>query len=234
MSDIVPDTIKSDEQVAIEASETILTEKQEKRKETLKDLLSHEALISHKAPFRHASGQYGGSVVPSPDVVENRRKLLKDREAYVSLLIAEARKREAKLNKTARKAGYFAMGTKSVGILSGIASAVLVAASPANAATVAGLSALSSGSAAFQDTAVEIGLSTVVAEAQREALKAGANTAYIELANTPWEYLYSLAGYADQTDWSGEMKKLGAAIVKLEAAIRFTEFEIKITGTAKD
>lgn len=227
VSDIVPNTIKSDSQIALEKSGKIFGQVESEYKKS-RDALS-----------KLARSKQDGRM--TADVAEYRRTLLDERKAYVSLLIAEARKREAKFSKTARKAGYFAMGTKSVGILSGIAAAVLVAASPANAATVAGLSALSSGTVAFQDTAVEIGLSTVVAEAQREALKGGIYKAYVADANggdslkdAPWEYLYSLAGNATQEKWNEEMMKLGKAIVTLEAAVRFARFEIKITGTAKD
>ena len=216
---MVPNALKSNEQIQLED----LTKKKELA-------IAANAELMGKLESALTTAQDGKLTT---DIAKYRRLYLRERQAYVSSLLAEEAEREAQLNKKSKKSGYFALGTKSIGIFSGIASAVLVAASPANAATVAGFGALSSGSAALQDTASSVGYSTVIADAQLEALKTATNTAYLELKNTPWDYLFSLAGSADQTTWDGEMKKLGSAIISIEAAVRFTKFEIKVSGTAQ-
>ncbi len=209
----IPDMFKSDEQVQLDKAKGKLAEAQN----------------DQKIKADHLKG------VPVPDIETRksevtiyRRAMLDQRRTYVQELIAEYKTREAELKKKAARAGYFALGTKSVAIASGIASAILVAASSANAAIVAGLIALSTGTVAFQDTAEGVGYSTVISEGQLEALKGVVNTAYLKFQDVIWEYLYSYAGYAEQKDWDAEMKKLGSAIVGLEAAIRYTKYEIKV------
>jgi hypothetical protein len=171
---------------------------------------------------------------PTTPIVEYRRLFLDGRKHYVeNVLIAEYDIREAELKKKLNNAGYFALGTKGVGISAGIASAILVTASPANAAIVAGLGALTSGTVAFQDTASSVGYSTAIVQAQIEALKTAVNTAYCNNNDVPWEYLYSYAGCAKQAEWNAKMLKLGQKIESIETAIRFTKYEIKITATDK-
>ena len=168
------------------------------------------------------------NAILTPPMVNYRIKFLNERRAYMNVLVAEFDRREALLERKACNAGYLALGTKATGIGAGIASAILVAASPANAATVAGLGAVGAGSAALQDTAVGIGYSTTVAQAELEAFKTSVGSAYNDLGNAPWEYLYAFSEHANQTDWDAQMKILGAAIVRVESAVRFTKYEVQI------
>ena len=168
----------------------------------------------HQAEQEKQAAELAQAILPDSnsvitgDVAQYRRQFLDERRLYVATLVKEYKEREAELNKRAKNAGYFALSTKAAGITSGVAAALLVAASPANAATVAGLSAFSTGTIAFQDTASDIGYTTLISRGQLEALKSDVNAAYLEFKEVPWEYLYSYAGYANQIDWDTQMKAL--------------------------
>lgn len=210
--------VKSDEQIEKEKTQEKLEEAQRKQGDKEGALLALSKTVTPPdGPITDAVAQY-------------RRAKLDERKAYVATLIAECENREAELKKKAKRAGYFALGTKGVGVASGITSALLIAVSPANAGIVAGLGAFSSGTAALQDTASSIGYSTVIAEQQLEAHKGSVYKAYTNFGDVPWDYLYSYAGYASQEQWDKEMKQLGKAIVGFEAAIRYTTYEIKFTA----
>lgn len=213
---LVPDFVKSAAQIKLDNATAQLTASQAEQK-TQAAKLARASVPKSDTPITEA--QY-------------RRLFLDERKQYVATLVEEYNQLEAKLEKKARNAGYFALSTKAVGIASGVAAAILVAASPANAATVAGLSALTTGTIAFQDTASDIGYSTLITLGQIEALKTAVNTAYLKFKTVPWEYLYSYAGHANQADWDKEMKGLGGAIVQFEAAVRYTKYEVKVTATS--
>lgn len=217
LKNAVPDILKSREQIQVEKTEAALLDIRGSQ------ILKYQNLAKIVPP---ATKQITG------DVAEYRRNFLGIRRGDIVSLLKEFEDREAKLKKDATRAGYFMLGTKSLGIVSGIASAVLVAASPANAATVAGLAALSSGTAAFQDTATEVGYSTVIAQTQLEAMKEATAKAYDELKKVPFDYLDSYAAIATQEQWDAEMRVLGSAIIELEKAVRMTKFEIKISPSS--
>lgn len=221
----VPDLIKSHEQIKIDRAE--------------KKLEDNKKDCGTKTKQLEAKLQVVNALMPKTDspvteaVAEYRRLLLDDRQCYVQTLLDEHAKNEAILEKKMKNASYLALGTKSIAICSGIASAVLVAASPANAVYVAGLGAVSSGTAAFQETAEGVGISSAIAEEQLEVMKDDVKTAFLKFTAVPWDYLYSFAGYANRSEWDDQMKKLGGVIVELEAAVRFTSYEVKVTARTK-
>ena len=132
----VPDVLKSQEQIKVDQAMEAFEIAQQKQKDLAAALTPHLP-----AP--------GGQI--ANEIITNRRDYLGEREAHVKLLVAEFNLKITALEKKSKKSGYFALGTKGLGIASGIASATLVAASPANAAIVAGLGAFSAGVLVFED-----------------------------------------------------------------------------------
>lgn len=158
---------------------------------------------------------------------------MQEREAYLKTLRAELNVKIVSLEKKAMDSGYFDLGATGLGIASGIASAVLVVASPANAATVAGLGAFSSGILAFGDKATEVGYSTIAAHKQISVLKGSAHVAYTGFKKVPWEYLHAIVATADKPKWEKAMETLGAQIVAFEAAVRYTKFDVELVTKTK-
>jgi len=221
---IVANTIRSNEQIE-------LNEKEDKYDKVKKEFKAKEANLATTLKEMEISLSVKEGKIPAP-VVQARRNYLEIKELYVELLKAAIDLKIAGLNKQARQAGYFALGNKAVGIGSGIASAALVVASPANAVWVAGLTTFSTGLIAFEGRAEELGFSTLVANIKNDAIKKKAAKALGGFNEINFEYLYPYSSNATQKDWTTAMQKIGNAILKLEVALRYTPSNvvIKIEG----
>ncbi len=199
----VIDFIKSEEQIGLD-----------KAKSKYKDALSeHNVAIKELKPTNVVG-------------MDAQRAYIKERRAYVEMLKAELDTKIAKLEKKAKNSGYFGLGSKAAGILAGIASAILVAASPANTPYVAGLTGFSTGLIAMEGTISERG---ITAESQIEELKKAAHKSYVDnFREVNFDYLHSLAGTEDNQKWTNEMSKLGKGIVEFESVVKYTGFGVKL------
>ncbi len=103
--------------------------------------------------------------------ISARREYLKDLSASHTSAVLDAQKTLEGMKEAATRYSVLNFAIGGTGILSGITSAVLVAASPANAAAVAGFNALTTGVVGFQTLAGNEGFSrATVAETHRKVL----------------------------------------------------------------
>ena len=204
--------IKSDEQIAIDEAKA-------KSEKAEKDYKAYEP----KEPSLILKMDIPAGVVKIPTtVVEARREYLYGKKKEVDKFKASIDEKIKTIEKEAKKASYFAVSLKGMGIATGIASTALVAASPANAVWVAGLGAFTTGALAFEGRAKEVGFSTDIYNKINDVVKEQAASALEEFEDINFEYLWSFASYASQEQWTLEMKKLGKAIIQLEIALRYT------------
>lgn len=162
-----------------------------------------------------------------------KQRYLDERYAYMAVLKSEMDVQIASLEREAKDAGYFDLSLKGVGIGAGIASAALIVASPANAAWVAGLTAVTTGALAFEDKATEVGISTTIAIQKENVLKGAAGEAFNQFGapNSSFEYMCDRSRKGTDDEWKTAMDTLGSNIAKFEAAVRYTKLDVTVTST---
>jgi uncharacterized repeat protein (TIGR02543 family) len=225
----IPDMLKSTEQINLEAAKDDLDAARGiYKKRYLQGAGEQKTPGASECPKISPPG--GESNAVKPETVKERWQYLDERWAYVEILKCELGVNIASLEKKAKDESTFFLGLKGLGIGSGIASATLAAASPANAAVVAGLTVFTTGTLAFEEKATEVGLSTTVAQKKLDILKGAASEAYKGFASmSSKDYLYAYAKTAEEPEWLTAMATLGSNIVKYEAVVRYTKFEITVT-----
>jgi hypothetical protein len=246
---IIPDAVKSEEQVRLEKSnQSVRTA----ARSALRSFHPGDLPASVRAEFsdkelksmsgRDGLNEVGAMTITVPDAddikglkkpyLEYRLKRLKAQETYVDFLKTKIDQKIARIEKRGRKSSYFGVGSKAAAICAGIASAVLVTASPANAATVAGLNAFTTGAVALESRAAELGFTSTLADQQVNTLKESAGQAYTQFAekNVSWGYLESFALTANESNWQKAMMELGNAIVRYEAVALYTSFDVNVVA----
>ncbi|MCG8564818.1 MAG: hypothetical protein MI747_07025 [Desulfobacterales bacterium] len=164
-----------------------------------------------------------------PGTPVSREEQLQAAKTRYELLKAEYEYKIACLEQTSRKSNYFFLGSKGLGIAAGVTSAVLVAASPANAAAVAGLTTFSAGLIALEGSATEMGYSSEISKQIIAQYSEKVAENHSEFKDISWEKLYAIQATAPDKDWNTAMGLLGKQLNQFETAVRYKRFHIEVT-----
>ncbi|MFN9845216.1 MAG: hypothetical protein ACK539_15490 [Planctomycetota bacterium] len=170
--------------------------------------------------------QDASQLLQQGSAVEYLRTLRADRQAHLDLLRAShsnvtkgAQEVLASLKEQALGYSTVRLWTGGTGVTAGIAAAVLVVASPANAATVAGLTSLGSGVVGFQASLAAEGMTREAVAKVHETVRKQVSKADNQFRNA----FAKLLPKASLDDWETAAHEAETALLMMASAVTFVQ-----------